>query len=24
MTVKKALEYLMRYPLNIDIDFLGE
>lgn len=22
MTVKKALEYLMRYPLNIDIDFL--
>lgn len=22
MTVKKALEYLMRYPLNVDIDFL--
>ncbi len=24
MTVKKALEYLMRYPLNVDIDFLTE
>jgi glycerol-3-phosphate dehydrogenase (NAD(P)+) len=24
MTVKKALEYLMRYPLNVDIDFLAE
>ena len=24
MTVKKALEYLMRYPLNVDIDFLEE
>lgn len=24
MTVKKALEYLMRYPLNVDIDFLVE
>jgi len=24
MTVKKALEYLMRYPLNVDIDFLSE
>ena len=24
MTVKKALEYLMRYPLNVDIDFLPE
>ena len=24
MTVKKALEYLMRYPLNIDIDFLSD
>lgn len=22
MTVKKALEYLMRYPLNVDIDFI--
>ena len=24
MTVKKALEYLMRYPLNVDIDFLSD
>ena len=24
MTVKKALGYLMRYPLNVDIDFLVE
>ena len=24
MTVKRALEYLMRYPLNVDIDFLDE
>ncbi|MEJ7646681.1 MAG: NAD(P)H-dependent glycerol-3-phosphate dehydrogenase [Chryseolinea sp.] len=24
MTVKKALEYLMRYPLNVDIDFLED
>ncbi|MBL0744946.1 NAD(P)H-dependent glycerol-3-phosphate dehydrogenase [Chryseolinea lacunae] len=24
MTVKRALEYLMRYPLNVDIDFLTE
>jgi glycerol-3-phosphate dehydrogenase (NAD(P)+) len=24
MTVKKALGYLMRYPLNVDIDFLKE
>ena len=24
MTVKRALEYLMRYPLNVDIDFLSE
>ncbi len=24
LTVKKALEYLMRYPLNVDIDFLAE
>lgn len=24
MTVTKALEYLMRYPLNVDIDFLVE
>ncbi len=24
MTVNKALEYLMRYPLNVDIDFLSE
>ncbi len=24
MTVKKALRYLMRYPLNVDIDFLNE
>lgn len=24
MTVKKALRYLMRYPLNVDIDFLTE
>jgi glycerol-3-phosphate dehydrogenase (NAD(P)+) len=24
MTVKKALGYLMRYPLNVDIDFLSE
>lgn len=23
MTVKQALEYLMRYPLNVDIDFLA-
>ncbi|HTE28782.1 MAG TPA: NAD(P)H-dependent glycerol-3-phosphate dehydrogenase [Chryseolinea sp.] len=24
MTVKKALGYLMRYPLNVDIDFLSD
>src|SRR5688572_24634511 len=24
MTVKRALEHLMRYPLNVDIDFLTE
>jgi glycerol-3-phosphate dehydrogenase (NAD(P)+) len=24
MTVRKALQYLMRYPLNVDIDFLTE
>jgi glycerol-3-phosphate dehydrogenase (NAD(P)+) len=24
MTVKRALEYLMRYPLNVDIDFAEE
>jgi glycerol-3-phosphate dehydrogenase (NAD(P)+) len=24
MTVQKALQYLMRYPLNVDIDFLNE
>jgi glycerol-3-phosphate dehydrogenase (NAD(P)+) len=24
MTVKRALGYLMRYPLNVDIDFLGD
>jgi len=22
LTVKQALQYLMRYPLNVDIDFL--
>jgi glycerol-3-phosphate dehydrogenase (NAD(P)+) len=24
LTVKQALEYLMRYPLNVDIDFLDK
>jgi glycerol-3-phosphate dehydrogenase (NAD(P)+) len=24
LTVKDALDYLMRYPLNVDIDFIDE